>query len=105
VRVDALWDDGYGGRRVGGSAEAAWHPSSTFWLRGRAIALAVARDDGGEGTSARPRYVTTSTVLSTSWRLADGIAVHAIVETDHDALHDLQLRAIGMFDFAFAPEP
>lgn len=106
ARVDALWDDGYGGRRAGGSAEAAWHPTPTLWLRVRAVTLAVARDDGGgEGSSARPRYVTSSTVLSSTWRLSDGIAVHAIVETDHDAIHDLQLRAIGMFDFAFAPEP
>jgi len=105
ARVDALWDDGYGGRRVGGSAEAAWHPSSDLWLRGRAIALAVARDDGGEGSSARPRYVTTSTVLGATWQLSDGIAVHGIVEADRDAVHALQLRAVGVFDFAFAPEP
>jgi hypothetical protein len=105
VRVDALWDDGYGGRRVGGSAEVAWHPSPAFWLRGRALTLGVAPDEGGEGTSAHPRYITSSTVVSTTWRLADGIALHVITEVDHDALHDLQLRAIGMFDFAFAPEP
>ena len=105
VRVDALWDDGYGGRRVGGSAEVAWHPGPALWLRGRAVALGVAPDEGGEGSSAHPRYVTTSTVASATWRLADGVALHAIVEADHDAIHDLQLRAIGMFDFAFAPEP
>jgi hypothetical protein len=105
VRVDALWDDGYGGRRVGGSAEVAWHPDPALWLRGRAVTLGVAPDEDGEGSSAHPRYITTSTVASATWRLADGIAVHAIVEADHDAIHDLQLRAIGMFDFAFAPEP
>jgi hypothetical protein len=105
ARVDALWDDGYGGRRAGASGEAAWHPSSVLWLRGRVVTLAVARDDGGDGSSARPRYITSSTVLSTTWRLSDGIAVHAIIDTDYDAIHDLQLRAIGMFDFAFAPEP
>jgi hypothetical protein len=105
VRVDALWDDGYGGRRVGGSAEVGWHPSRALWLRGRAIALAVARDDGGEGSSARPRYVTSSTVLGATWRVSDGIAVHGVVETDRDAIHDLQLRAVALLDFAFAPEP
>ncbi len=105
ARVDALWDDGYGGRRVGASAEAGWHPSPTFWLRGRAIALAVARDDLGEGSSAHPRYVTSSTVVSTTWRLSDGIALHVIAEADNDAIHELQYRAIGMFDFTFAPEP
>ena len=71
----------------------------------RAVALGVAPDEGGEGANAHPRYVTTSTVVSATWRLADGVALHAIAEADHDAIHDLQLRAIGMFDFAFAPEP
>ncbi|HEX2686734.1 MAG TPA: hypothetical protein VHN14_08950 [Kofleriaceae bacterium] len=105
ARVDALWDDGYGGRRVGASAEAGWHPSPKFWLRGRAIILGVASDQPGERTSAHPRYVTTSTVGSTTWQLADGVAFHAILETDDDAIHELQFRAIGMFDFVFAPEP
>jgi len=103
-RVDALWDDGYGGRRIGGSAEAGWRPARTLWLRGRLITLAVARDDGGTGTAARPRYVTSSAVVSSTWRLSDGVALHSILELDDDATH-LQYRAIGMFDFAFAPEP
>jgi hypothetical protein len=105
ARVDALWDDGYGGRRVGASAQAGWRPSSALWLRGRAITLGVARDDQGQGENAHPRYVTSSTVFSATWRLSDGIALHSILEVDYDAIHELQYRAIGMFDFAFAPEP
>jgi len=105
ARVDALWDDGYGGRRIGASAEARWRPSQALWLRGRVITLGVARDDGGEGASVRPRYVTSSTVLSATWRLSEGVGLHSILEVDDDAIHDLQYRAIGMFDFAFAPEP
>jgi len=100
ARADALWDDGYGGRRAGGSAEAAWRAGPRLWLRGRAIALAVARDDAG-----RPRYVASSTQLSSTWRLSDGVALHTIVETDYDAIHDLQYRVIGAFDLAFSPEP
>ena len=100
ARADALWDDGYGGRRVGGSAEAAWRATPELWLRGRAVALGVARDDEGH-----PRYVAGSAQLSSTWRVSDGVAVHAIVETDRDALHDLQYRVIGVFDLAFAPEP
>jgi hypothetical protein len=105
ARVDALWDDGYGGRRIGGSAEAGWRPERNLWLRGRLITLAVARDDGGTGSSARPRYVTSSAVVSSTWQVTDGVALHAIVELDDGASHDLRYRAIGMFDFAFAPEP
>ena len=105
ARIDALWDDGYGGRRIGGSTETSWRPLPTLWLRGRLITLAVARDDGGTGSSARPRYVTSSAVASSTWQLADGVALHAIAELDTDAVQHLQYRAIGMFDFAFAPEP
>ena len=105
ARIDALWDDGYGGRRVGGSAETAWRAQPTLWLRGRLITLAVARDDGGTGSSARPRYVTSSAVVSSTWQLSDGVALHTILELDNDAIQRLQYRAIGMFDFAFAPEP
>lgn len=99
ARLDALYDDGYGGRRAGGGAEGAWRPRDTVWLRGRAIVLAIAPDDG------RPRYVSTSGVVSTTWRLADAVALHAIGETNYDERHELQLRAIGVLDLAFEPEP
>jgi hypothetical protein len=107
ARVDALWDDGYGGRRIGGTAQLAWRASPVLWLRGRVVTLGVASDEQplGQGTSVRPRYVTSSTVVSASWQLTDGVALHTIVEVDDDAIHDLQLRAVGVFDFAFAPEP
>ncbi|HEX4416536.1 MAG TPA: hypothetical protein VH165_01500 [Kofleriaceae bacterium] len=104
-RVDALWDDGYGGRRLGATGEAAWHPIPEIWVRGRAVTLAVASDEGGAGSSVHPRYVTDSTVFSMTWKLSDGVALHTILEADYDAIHDLQYRAIGVFDFAFTPEP
>ena len=98
VRGDALWDDGYGGRRIGGSGEAAWRASSSVWLRGRAIVLGVAPEDA-------PRFVTGAVVVSSSWKLGDAAALHAIVETDRDAIHQTQIRAIAVLDLAFAPEP
>jgi hypothetical protein len=100
ARADALWDDGYGGRRAGASAEAAWRAAPTLWLRGRAITLAVASDEID-----RARYVSSSTVVSSTWRMSDSVALHTILEVDYDAIHDLQYRAIGVFDLAFAPEP
>jgi hypothetical protein len=100
ARADALWDDGYGGRRVGATVEAAWRTAPALWLRGRAIALGVARDDEGH-----PRYVTSSSQLSSTWRMSDGVALHTIVEADYDAIHALQYRVIGVFDLAFTPEP
>ncbi|MBS1120978.1 MAG: hypothetical protein H6Q90_3206 [Deltaproteobacteria bacterium] len=98
TRADALWDDGYGGRRVGGSGEAAWRARDTMWLRGRVVVLGVAADD-------RPRYVTSSTVVSSTWKLGDAVALHTVIEADYDQLHALQTRVIGVLDLAFAPEP
>jgi len=98
-RLDALWDDGYGGRRAGGGGEAAWRARRSLWVRGRALVLGVAPDDG------RPRYVTTSAVASATWRFAEAVGVHVITEADRDEIHDLQLRAIAVLDLAFAPEP
>jgi hypothetical protein len=99
VRADALWDDGYGGRRAGGSGEAAWQRRDRgLWVRGRMIVLGVAPDD-------RARYVDASAVVSTTWRVADAVAIHAIAEADLDAQHALHTRAIAVLDLAFMPEP
>ncbi len=54
---------------------------------------------------ARVAYVTTSANVSTTWRVADSVALHFIAESDHDAIQSLQTRAIAVFDLAFAPEP
>jgi hypothetical protein len=100
-RLDALWDDGYGGRRIGGTAEAAWRRTREMWLRGRVIVLGVREDDLTLGR----RYVTSSTVLSSTWRLADRLAVHLIAEGDYDRIHNYQARVIAVLDLAFSPEP
>lgn len=99
ARVDGLWDDGFGGRRIGGSGELAWRPRRTVWVRGRAIVLGVDRDD-----AQRPAYVTTSAVASTSVQIADAVAVHLVGEADHDAIGALQLRMFAIIDLAFMPE-
>ena len=98
-RADALYDDGYGGRRAGGSGEAAWRATETTWLRGRVIVLGVAPDDG------RPRYVTTSTIISSTVRLGDAAALHLVGESSYDERQNGQLRGLAILDLAFAPEP
>jgi hypothetical protein len=100
-RLDGLWDAGYGGRRVGGSAEAAWRRTREMWLRGRMIVLGVHEDD----LSLARVYVTSSTVISATWQLADRLAFHVIAEGDYDRVHNFQTRMIAVFDLAFAPEP
>ncbi|HEX3761933.1 MAG TPA: hypothetical protein VHW23_24705 [Kofleriaceae bacterium] len=100
ARASALWDGGYGGRRAGATAEATWRVTPGMWLRGSTALLGVASDEPGQ-----PRYATSSTQLSSTWRLSDGVALHTIVEADHDAIRDFQYRVTGVFDFAFFPEP
>ncbi len=102
-RVDALWDDGWGGRRIGGTAQAAWQRDQELWLRGRLIVLGV-DPDAMAGRGARA-YVTSSAVVSTTWRAADAVALHAVLEADRDAVHGFQTRAVVIFDLGFAPEP
>ena len=99
TRGDVLWDDGYGGRRVGGSGEVGWRPTTSTWLRGRMILLGVAPDDG------RARYVTTSAVLSSSHKLGDTAALHFVGESHYDDRQQGQLRALLVLDLAFLPEP
>lgn len=98
ARVDALYDDGYGGRRVGATGEMGWRARDDLWLRGRAAVLGVRPDD-------RPRFVTVSGVLSGTWRVSDGVAFHVIAEGDHDDIYRFATRMIGVIDLAFAPEP
>ncbi len=100
--VDALWDDGYGGRRIGGTAEGLWHPTAAVYLRGRAIVLSVREQDGAYPDR---DYITGSSTFSTTWRVGDTIALHGILEVDDDQIHHFQTRAIAILDLAFMPEP
>jgi len=99
TRLDGLWDDGYGGRRAGGSGEVGWRATPSSWVRGRVIVLGVAPDDG------RPRYVSTSTMLSSTLELGEVAALHLIGESSFDDRQNGQLRALVILDLAFAPEP
>ncbi len=105
--IDALADGGYGGRRVGGTATAAWKPTQLFWLRGRFIVLDVEEDAtagnpvGGIGA---PHYVTSSANVSSTYRVAEWAAVHVIGEADRDAIYGTQTRVIAVLDLAFKPE-
>jgi hypothetical protein len=103
ARVDGLWDDGWGGRRIGAAGDAAWKGQSPVWWRGRVIVLGVNEDDATSALSRK--FVSSSAVVSATFKIAETVGVHVIAETDYDAIHDLQMRAIGVIDLAFAPEP
>ena len=109
AKLDALADGGYGGTRVGGTAEAGWKPYTVLWLRGRFIVLDVKEDAEASSPvnvlAGPPHYVTTSVNLSSSYKIAEWAALHVIAEADKDALYGLQTRVIGVLDLAFMPEP
>jgi hypothetical protein len=102
--IDALWDDGWGGRRIGGAADAAFRPQGRMWWRGRVIVLGVAEDATANVATAH-RFVTTSSVLSLTYRIAETVGVHGIAEANYDEIHEFQFRALGVVDLNFAPEP
>jgi hypothetical protein len=101
-KLTALADGGYGGRRAGGSVEAAWRPFDELWLRARALVLAVREDE--LAYHGNVNVVTSSTVLSSTYQLGKFAALHVIGEVDDDAIHALQMRLLGVLDLAFAPE-
>ena len=80
------------GTIVIGSGDVGWRPRDWVWLRGRVIVLGVDPED-------RPAYVTSSGVASSSFQLADGLAVHVVGEVDADEPHDVQARIFAILDF------
>lgn len=98
ARADGLWDDGYGGRRVGGTGELAWQARDRLWLRGRVIVLGVRRED-------RSDFVTSSVVVSSSLQVSEAVALHVVAEGTHDEPYATQTRVFAVLDLAFAPEP
>ena len=67
-------------------------------MRGRVIILGVRPED-------RSAFVTSSAVASSTLRIADGVALHLLLETNRDEVHTVQARGFAIIDLAFAPEP
>ena len=97
ARIDALYDDGYGGRRAGGTGEVAVRARRDLWLRARGAVLGVRRED-------RSRFVTFTGVGSGTLAIGDGIGLHVVAELDHDDIYDLAARVFAVLDFTFIPE-
>jgi len=99
VRLDALHDDGYGGRRSGGAAAARWRDGDRLAASARLSLLDVDSD----GDSVADAF-TGAAQGAVSWHLADGVVVHATTEVMSDRHVPIQVRALGVLDFAFVPE-
>lgn len=101
ARLDLVGDDGYGGRRVGATAAARWQRSRTLAVSGRLGGLSVKTADsdlrGADGFSGVGQ-------LATSWKIDEGIVVHATTEVAHSPRAVLDVRAVAVVDLAFEPE-
>jgi hypothetical protein len=98
ARVDAYSDNGYGGLRSGGDAGVRWHKNRvTATARGSLVYVA---------TDQIPRLqaLTGALQVGGGWQLADGVAVHGVLEEAYDAYLRSDLRALAVLDLAFAPE-
>jgi hypothetical protein len=99
ARVDGYSDNGYGGLRSGGAAAVRWHEHRVT-ATGRASVVYVATDS----TVPNLRALTSAVQLGGGWQLADGVAVHGVLESSYDIYLKPDLRALAILDLAFAPE-
>jgi hypothetical protein len=101
ARLDLVGDDGYGGRRVGATATARWQRTRALAITGRLGGLDVKTRD-----TDRPIADGFSGVgqVAASWKIDEGIAVHATTELAHSPRVTLDVRAVAVLDLSFEPE-
>jgi hypothetical protein len=100
VRGDLFDDGGYGGTRAGGAASARFQRDERLSATARATVLDIQTDATGPIVKA----VTAALQLGATWQLADGVAVHGVVEGSSDRYAPVQVRALGVLDLAYVPE-
>ncbi len=100
ARVDGFSDNGYGGLRSGGAAAVRWKVNPRLDTTARGTVVYIATDS----TSPNLRALTSAVQLGAGWQLADGVAVHGVLESAYDQYLRGDLRALAIVDLAFAPE-
>ncbi len=103
VRLDALVDDGWGGRRTGGSLAIRWRRARGALWRARAGVIDVHLGDDPSSRADLDAVHGTLEVGGT-WEVVDGVAVHGVAEATASRLVPGQLRLLGVVDLAFVPE-
>jgi hypothetical protein len=99
AQVDAYSDNGYGGLRSGGDAAVRWRKGRVT-ATGRGALVYVVTDS----TVPNLKALTSALQLGGGWQLADGVAVHGVLESAYDIYMRGDLRALAVLDLAFAPE-
>ena len=100
-QVSAMYDDGYGGQRIGFTANSRWvHAPMALSLMLAEYSIKTDASSAGDHS----RIFEGVAQLGGTWDFGHQVAVHAIVEgsSDHDV--PAQLRTLLVLDLAFAPE-
>ncbi|MBK9032749.1 MAG: hypothetical protein IPL61_16020 [Myxococcales bacterium] len=98
VAAELFADDGYGGRRLGGTATARWPVGRRVTLTSTLALVDVA------DASARADGTTLSALGAAAWHLDDGIAVFATADVSSSPRAALAVRTLAVLDLAFEPD-
>ena len=99
VRADGIYEGGFGGKRFGGDASGRLRLTRWLETEGR---LTLHRFD--EDLIAGLKGTTYGAQAGARWIMADGIALHLLVEENVNRFYSSQLRVFAILDLAFRPE-
>jgi len=96
ARADLYWDDGYGGRKLGGDATARFRVRRPLELEGRATGYTW-RDDlqGGGGTTSG---VVFGLQGGGRYQLGPGVRLHLLLEDNFGTFYTSQFRGLAMVE-------
>ncbi len=101
ARADLYWDDGYGGRKLGGDATVRIRVRRPLQLEGRATGYAW-RDDlqGGGGTT---HGVVFGLQAGGRYELGPGTRLHLLLEDNVGTFYTSQFRGLAMVELDAGP--
>lgn len=100
-RAAMFSEGGYGGTRTGGYAAARWQLSRDLSAGVRANTVVFGDSDG---STFAPAGVVVGGQLGATYRINQGIAVHAAVDESTGPVYRSRFRALAVLDLAFWPE-
>ena len=91
-------DDGYGGRRIGGTATARWPVTRRVSMTSTLAVVDVA------GASPRADGTVVSALGAAAWQVDAGIALFATADLSSSPTQPLAVRTLAVLDLAFEPD-
>ena len=99
MRGDLFYEDGFGGLRTGGDLSGHYRLQKTLDLEGRTTIILF-----NEDLLSELEGVSVGVQGGGRWVLADGIALHLLLEENTNRFYTSQLRLFAVLDLAFRPE-